>query len=259
MIDCTTDVVDTACLGSVFAILRRSEDLKKKAAHFFFTMTLIMLGTCAKAADSPTWNQPSALDLSSLQKSQKITVYLISSTAHPGESDAFHGYPIVGKVTFTSPECKQAILECLNEAIDFGYSQQLCFSPHHAIRACIDGKNDDFVICFECCQAREYVDGSKAPVQTYTVSPYYGTVLNVMLKSKEPTLMTKARLVGYKAIKDKKVGELIVPLDLLRAEKWKDETTGHEVEFLDFSRTPKALKPIEEGHFLKSDEFLYSQ
>ncbi len=234
--------------------------MKKSLSLFLAAVNITLFGVSCQAADSSTARATlSASELNSLRQAPEMSVYLIRPIPNPENPNNFHGYPIVGKVEFVSSESRQAIVECLSEAIDFGYSQQACFVPHHAIRACIEGKNHDFVICFECCEAREYVDGATKPVRSYTVSPYYRTVLNVMIKSKEPMLLSKSRLVGYTATANKKAGEVIAPLDLLRAEKWRDELTGHEVELLDFQRIPKTLKPIVEGQFLKSDEFSYSQ
>lgn len=82
-------------------------------------------------------------------------------------------------------------------------------------------------------------------------------MLNVMVASKNPLALEKARIVAYSATKNIKAGENIASLDLQRVEKWKDELTGGEIESIDFHRMPKALKSIEESQLLRSDDFCY--
>ncbi len=73
---------------------------------------------------------------------------------------AFHTWKVLGKKTIDKAELRRSLVEAFEKGVaEYKGAGKPCFFPRHGIRAKHDGKTADFVICFECLNARAYVDG----------------------------------------------------------------------------------------------------
>jgi hypothetical protein len=71
----------------------------------------------------------------------------------------FHGYRILGSAVITDTETRKKLVFAFKKAIaeNFGV-EAACFNPRHGIRVTRNGKEADFVICFQCAQVEVYGD-----------------------------------------------------------------------------------------------------
>jgi hypothetical protein len=61
--------------------------------------------------------------------------------------------PVLGKVDITALDARKDLTAALNDAIaKSDGSVAKCFEPRHAIRAVVNGRTIDYLICFECMQ-----------------------------------------------------------------------------------------------------------
>src|SRR5262245_48603699 len=68
-----------------------------------------------------------------------------------GVKDGFHGWKVLGKTVVKDAKIRKEILESLYGGIkESDGNGAKCFDPRHGIRATVDGKTVDVVICFEC-------------------------------------------------------------------------------------------------------------
>jgi acyl-CoA thioesterase I len=76
-------------------------------------------------------------------------------------TDNFESYVIPGKVEIVSSEERTAIFAAVQRGIDQGYTHGAfgCFEPHHGVRVRRNGKTYDYVLCFQCLNVDEFVDG----------------------------------------------------------------------------------------------------
>ena len=73
--------------------------------------------------------------------------------------DAFHGWKVLGKTVVKDPKVRKQILESLYEGISKSDGQGAkCFEPRHGIRASVEGKTVDLVVCFECSWVYVFFD-----------------------------------------------------------------------------------------------------
>jgi hypothetical protein len=75
------------------------------------------------------------------------------------EGEAFHDYPVLGKVVVTDPQARDAIMAAFEQGVSAGDKLAFCFFPRHALRVTKNGQTVDFAVCFECHQLRMYGDG----------------------------------------------------------------------------------------------------
>jgi hypothetical protein len=65
------------------------------------------------------------------------------------------GRKVLGSTTIKDAETRKKVLAALYKGIkDSDGKYAKCFEPRHAIRAIVDGKAVDLVICFECLQIK---------------------------------------------------------------------------------------------------------
>jgi acyl-CoA thioesterase-1 len=91
---------------------------------------------------------------------ESMTLYSLT----PDQTSAatnFNGYVVLGKVDVASEQERVAIFTALQQGIDLGYVHGAfgCFEPHHGVRLRRDGKTYDYVLCFQCLNVAEFVDG----------------------------------------------------------------------------------------------------
>jgi hypothetical protein len=74
--------------------------------------------------------------------------------------EVFHDYPVLGKVDIASPKDRTAILVAVKKGIANSDGEEMkCFWPRHGVRLTQGGKTIEYLICFECRQLNEFVDG----------------------------------------------------------------------------------------------------
>jgi hypothetical protein len=65
--------------------------------------------------------------------------------------DGFRARKVLGTVVVKDPQVRKQILRSLYDGIaETDGNGSRCFDPRHGIRASVDGKAVDLVICFEC-------------------------------------------------------------------------------------------------------------
>ena len=89
-----------------------------------------------------------------LQTPDELTLYSIDGREfppgqQPKTDEQFHGYPVLGKVTFTDRADREKLMEALNRGLRQDRATS-GFSPGYGLRAVTDGQAYDYVICFEC-------------------------------------------------------------------------------------------------------------
>lgn len=73
----------------------------------------------------------------------------------------FHGFKILGQATIEEPKQREALRYAFEQGVvEHDGSVAACFNPRHGLRATVNEKIHDFVICFECRQVEHYVDGA---------------------------------------------------------------------------------------------------
>lgn len=115
-----------------------------------------------------------------------MTVYSLDGTYEKGDSkrkpsgEMFHDHPVLRKVDIASAQDRTAILAAVKKGIaKSDGTQAKCFWPRHGIRLTQSGKTIEYVICFQCLQLNEYIDGKSSHKPT-TKSP--ATVLDKHLQ-----------------------------------------------------------------------------
>jgi hypothetical protein len=119
--------------------------------------TLMALGA---AADAPKANKLPDKAKAILDKANQFD--LLSLDPDPDRAqvkDGFHGWKVLGKTVVKDPQVRKQVLESLYEGISKsdGVGAK-CFEPRHGIRASVEGKTVDLVICFECSWVYVFFD-----------------------------------------------------------------------------------------------------
>lgn len=74
----------------------------------------------------------------------------------------FHGWKILGTTQVDDATTRKKLAEALSSGIAENEGVvNMCFDPRHGIRVTVDGRQYDYVICFECYSARCYIDGKQ--------------------------------------------------------------------------------------------------
>jgi hypothetical protein len=111
-----------------------------------------------------------------LESATELTVYSIdpegktTALERLDQAKTFHGYRIRSRVDIKG-ETKSELLGKLYSAVAENPGPKRCFNPRHGIRAKTDSRSVDMVICFECSQARIYVDGKEVRGTTLSEWP----------------------------------------------------------------------------------------
>jgi hypothetical protein len=105
-----------------------------------------------------------------------MTVYSLDGMYEPkkGEKptgEMFHGYPVLGKTGITSPKDRSAILAAIKKGIAKSDREEYkCFWPRHGVRLMQSGKTIEYLICFQCLQLDEFLDGRRSHKTTADTS-----------------------------------------------------------------------------------------
>lgn len=117
----------------------------------------------------------------------KITLYSIDGRAGARknakeDAERFVTWPVLGKLVITSAKDRRKIVEGLKEAIEKRPERALdCFSPRHGLQWFEDGKTREFVICFQCSNYYECLDGNK--VRSDKIGSTLKPILNKLLQA----------------------------------------------------------------------------
>jgi hypothetical protein len=118
-----------------------------------------------------------------------MTVYSLDGTFHPMSGakppgETFHRYPVLGKVDIESPRDRAAILAAVKRGIaEYKGAENKCFWPRHGVRLSQRGRTIEYLICFECGELDEFVDGVRASNTTKPTTDAAAAILNEHLQS----------------------------------------------------------------------------
>ena len=71
----------------------------------------------------------------------------------------FHGWVILGSTKLQDGNLRDSLIDALEKGVaENDGAAAGCYDPRHGIRGTYNGKQHDFVICFQCFQARWYID-----------------------------------------------------------------------------------------------------
>lgn len=107
------------------------------------------------------WPIPNPME--ELQEAEEFILYSIdgreeSRIIHdnppiPKLPETFRKYPVLGKVKIDKPEERRKLIAGFKDAVTSKpWIGAKCFWPRHGIRALVNGKTVEYVICFECDQ-----------------------------------------------------------------------------------------------------------
>ena len=99
----------------------------------------------------------------------------------PKTAEAFHGYPVLGKVELGDSAARLELLDKLKEAIDEGGGGSKCFEPRHGVRVVRGDQWVDYVICFHCENVAVYTSSSGVRFKDEGVKNPLKEVLNKYL------------------------------------------------------------------------------
>ena len=128
-------------------------------------------------------NMPPVEMSDALRNGDSFELLSLDPIQQDGESEheTFHNWIVLGVVPVNDALIRTELLDTLNASIAENYGvAAACFNPRHGIRVERDGKTHEFVICFECAQARWYTDGetNKGFLTTMTPQPTFDRVLS---------------------------------------------------------------------------------
>lgn len=108
-----------------------------------------------------------------LTKAEQIEVYsLRPSPAKDENQETFHRYPVLGKVVLKDEKARTTLLLAFEKGVKENEGQVAkCFDPRHGMRAIVDGKTVDLVICFRCMHVRYHMGDKKPEYFRITKSP----------------------------------------------------------------------------------------
>jgi len=140
----------------------------------------VLCALCGQWVLSPAWAAEQGRDnripdeaLAILGQAEHLTVFSVDPVfpkTKPRED--FHGWRVRGKTVVADPGTRASLVTALKHGVDEHRGEMMrCFIPRHAVRATHGGKTADVVICFECYNARVYVDGRQLPGFLVSQSP----------------------------------------------------------------------------------------
>ena len=94
-----------------------------------------------------------------LQQAPVWELYSLDPDVELDEEDpeTFHGWKVLGSVEIKDKSTRQKLLDSLRASVAANPGGvAACFSPRHGIRVKQNGKQHDFVICFQCYHIRWY-------------------------------------------------------------------------------------------------------
>ena len=110
-----------------------------------------------------------------LEQSPQLTLFSVDPSPEDYDSQfnskthpMFHGHMIFGQTVISDSAAKTALLASFYDGLvappdPRGYKQVGigCFNPRHGLRATLDGKTVDLLICFGCMQVETYINNHR--------------------------------------------------------------------------------------------------
>ncbi|TWU10482.1 hypothetical protein [Allorhodopirellula heiligendammensis] len=135
----------------------------------FTIIVLLLLGAGCSTERSPTTlveklREASSIELYSLDPTLLKSEPVVAPDVDPqAETEPlFHDWTVLGSTVISDKEASGALLDALQAGIDENDGiAAACFTPRHAIRAQHEGTTYDVILCFDCLQARLYVDDER--------------------------------------------------------------------------------------------------
>jgi len=122
---------------------------------------------------------------------QEWELYSIDPKLTENTVNLLHEHQILGKTTSKDSDLLQKILSELRES---DTPSACSFNPRHAIRAVIDGRRFDLMICFECSMLFVYIDDNiSATNRSITISRTLEPALDEILISAKVPLAPKPK------------------------------------------------------------------
>jgi hypothetical protein len=111
-------------------------------------LRLALAGVPLKA--SYTLKHADQFILYSLDPRRDLPLERVKTSAHLGEE--FHSYRVLGKIEIAGANEREKLLNDLFASIPTlpVLSRYMCFNPRHGIRVLLNGRIEEFLICFEC-------------------------------------------------------------------------------------------------------------
>jgi hypothetical protein len=124
------------------------------------------------AAEEPKANKLPDKAKAILDKAKQFELLSLDPDSDGQAKDGFHGWKVLGKTALKDPKVRKQVLDSLYDGIakSKGVGAK-CFDPRHGIRATVDGKTVDLVICFECGWVYVYEDGKRQDAAVTTPKP----------------------------------------------------------------------------------------
>jgi hypothetical protein len=142
----------------------------------FLALACLIVGCTGSA---PSYSVPDRPD--------QIILYSIDGNDYddiadrPRTDEAFHTYPVLGKVEITDIGEREEILATLKAA---GRDPMFkCFWPRHGIRIQVKGAVMDYLICFECYRIRWHCGEKSAGAGLGVEDKRFQTLLNDRLRA----------------------------------------------------------------------------
>lgn len=131
------------------------------------------LSASAWAADGAGDNRIPDEALAILEQAEHLTVFSVDPVFPKTKPrEALHGWRVLGQVEVADAGTRARLVTALKRGVEEHRGEMMrCFIPRHAVRATHGGKTTDIVICFECYNARVYVDGRQLPGFLVAQSP----------------------------------------------------------------------------------------
>lgn len=104
-----------------------------------------------------------------LDKAESIEFFSLNPSPidSKAKDQGFRGYKPLGSVKLEKKAERERLLKALYKGIDDSDGSVAgCFIPRHGIKAVVDGKTVELVICFQCHSMTVYVDGKRSSVLT---------------------------------------------------------------------------------------------
>lgn len=131
-------------------------------------MLVVLTAAFASRAEE---NKLPADVLAILNKADSIELLSLDPTPDREGKDTFHGFKILGKTTLKGAEAKKVITAIQKGIKDSDGSAAFCFMPRHGIRATVDDKTADLVICYQCQSMAAYLGDKDVGGATTTAAP----------------------------------------------------------------------------------------
>ena len=127
-------------------------------------VVVVLLGRLAYQNTTTSLENPEKLILYSLDFREEYM-----DEGFPQTEDMFRGIPVMGKIEVKDARKRKEIIAAINAGTaESDGDMAKCFYPRHAIRATENGREVEYLICFECMQLQVYLNGFRQPAMVPT-------------------------------------------------------------------------------------------